>query len=422
MNDPPRSALLTHGLRPMAGRQPDEAHRVASSLELLFDLAFVIAFSVAGSEFAHLIAEGHYQAGLFGFSLAMFAVVWAWINFTWFASAYDTDDWLYRLTTMVQIIGVVILSLGLPALFHSLDEGDHLDLGAVVIGYVVMRVPMVVQWLRAARQDPARRRVCRRYAFWIAGSQVLWVLYLLVDMTAVRTLMIGLPLIVIEMVGPYYAEQADGGTPWHPHHIAERYGLLAIIALGEVLLGTTTSLGVVLETEGWTADIALLAIGGVGLTFGLWWIYFLMPAGEVLEHRPERGFVFGYIHLVVFASIAATGAGLHVAALAMEHDAHIDNTAVMWSIAIPVALYFVSVGGLFGYLVGWRPHLVWLTAVKIGIVFGSVALAESGLSLPVCILVLALAPAVSIVAEELGVGERRANEIAEAIAAGDGWQ
>ena len=112
----------------MAGRQPHEEHRAASSLELLFDLAFVIAFSVAGSQFAHLIAEGHYQAGLAGFSLAMFAVVWAWINFTWFASAYDTDDWLYRVTTMVQIIGVVVLSLGLPALFHSLDEGEHLDL------------------------------------------------------------------------------------------------------------------------------------------------------------------------------------------------------------------------------------------------------------------------------------------------------
>ena len=168
--------VLTHGLRPMSGRHPHEDHRAASSLELLFDLAFVIAFSVAGSEFAHLIAEGRYQAGLEGFSLAMFAVVWAWINFTWFASAYDTDDWLYRVTTMVQIIGVVILSLGLPELFHSLDEGAHLEIGAVVVGYVIMRVPMVFQWLRAARQDPARRRVCRRYAFWIAGSQVVWVL------------------------------------------------------------------------------------------------------------------------------------------------------------------------------------------------------------------------------------------------------
>src|SRR4029453_4299158 len=70
---PPRA----HGLRPMSGRDPMDEHRAATSLELLFDLAFVIAFSVAGSQFAHLIAEGHYRAGLFAFSFAMFAVVWA---------------------------------------------------------------------------------------------------------------------------------------------------------------------------------------------------------------------------------------------------------------------------------------------------------------------------------------------------------
>ena len=45
--------------------------------------------------------------------MSAFAIVWAWINFSWFASAYDTDDWVYRLTTMLQMVGVVILALGL---------------------------------------------------------------------------------------------------------------------------------------------------------------------------------------------------------------------------------------------------------------------------------------------------------------------
>ena len=44
-------------------------------------------------------------------------ISWAWINFSWFASAYDTDDWLFRLLTMVQMVGVLILALGLPAMF-----------------------------------------------------------------------------------------------------------------------------------------------------------------------------------------------------------------------------------------------------------------------------------------------------------------
>ena len=142
---------ITHGLRAMSGRDPADDRRVATSLELLFDLTFVIAFSVAGNEFAHQIAEGHYRTGLFDFGFAMFAVIWAWINFTWFASAYDTDDWIFRSVTMVQMVGVLILAIGLPPMFESIDKGEHLNNGVMVLGYVVMRVAMVFQWLRAAR-------------------------------------------------------------------------------------------------------------------------------------------------------------------------------------------------------------------------------------------------------------------------------
>ena len=53
----------------------------------------------------------------------MFAVVWAWINFTWFASAYDTDDWVYRVMTMVQMVGVIILALGLPPIVRLDRQG-----------------------------------------------------------------------------------------------------------------------------------------------------------------------------------------------------------------------------------------------------------------------------------------------------------
>jgi low temperature requirement protein LtrA len=399
----------------MSGRDPDAEHRVATSLELLFDLTFVIAFSVAGSEFAHLIAEGHYRSGLIGFSFAMFAVVWAWINFTWFASAYDTDDWIYRFTTMVQMTGVVILALGLPAMFDSLDADERLDNRAMVLGYVIMRIPMVSQWLRAGHQDPLRRRVCRIYVITITVSQIGWILLLLVDVKATTAVLLALPLILLELSGPFIAERIDGGTPWHPHHIAERYGLLAIIALGEVLLGTVASLGAVIDMEGWTVDVALIVLGGVGLTFGLWWIYFLLPAGEVLHHRRDRSFFWGYGHVFVYAAIAAVGAGLHVAALYLEHEAHISATAVMVSIAIPVAVYFVALMILFGSLVGPHAHVTLLTVLKLGIVVLSVVLADSGVSLAVCIVVIALAPLVSVVAEETGGRERREARIGEVI-------
>jgi low temperature requirement protein LtrA len=404
-----------HGLRAMSGRDPTDVHRAATSLELLFDLAFVVAFSVAGSEFAHLIAEGHYGAGLYGFLFAMFAVVWAWINFTWFASAYDTDDWVYRVTTMVQMIGVIILALGLPAVFESIDSGERIDNRAAVVGYVVMRVPMVSQWLRAARQDPARRRTCLTYAISITVSQVAWILLLFVDVRATTMLLFFVPGILFELAGPVIAERRTDGTPWHPHHIAERYGLLAIIALGEVLLGTTASLDAVIDESGWTFDVVLFMVGGVGLTFGMWWIYFLLPAGDVLRHHRDRSFVWGYGHYFVYASIAAVGAGLHVVALHLEHLAHISATAVMLSVAIPVAIYFVSLGVLFGNLVGLHAHATAITLLKLGIVALSVVLAAAGVDLSICIVVVALAPVVSVVAQEIGGAERMEQHVQEAI-------
>ena len=55
---------------------------------------------------------------------------------------------------MVQMLGVLIFALGLPDMFASLDHGDTVDNRVMVAGYIVMRLALVFQWLRAARQDP----------------------------------------------------------------------------------------------------------------------------------------------------------------------------------------------------------------------------------------------------------------------------
>jgi hypothetical protein len=46
---PPSSGALHHHARRMGGRDPNQLHRVATSLELLFDPTFVIAFGLAVS-------------------------------------------------------------------------------------------------------------------------------------------------------------------------------------------------------------------------------------------------------------------------------------------------------------------------------------------------------------------------------------
>ena len=81
--------------------------------------------------------------------MVFFAIWWAWMNFTWFASAYDNDDVPYRLTVLVQIAGSLVMAAGIPRWF---DGGGNV---VIVIGYVIMRLAMVTQWMRAARIGPA---------------------------------------------------------------------------------------------------------------------------------------------------------------------------------------------------------------------------------------------------------------------------
>ena len=399
----------------MSGRDPHEPHRVATPLELLFDLTFVIAFGVAASQFAHMLATGHIGAGLAGFSFATFAVSWAWINFSWFASAYDSDDWAYRLMTMLQMVGVLVLTLGIPQVFSSVADGQHVNNRALVGGYVVMRIAMVIQWLRAAKQDPHRRSACLAYATAITVAQVGWIAVAIADTSVGVTFILIAVMIAIELTGPLLAEKRMGGTPWHAHHIVERNALLTIIALGEGVVGTVASLSAVVAEQGWTTDAVLVAVAGTGLTFGMWWVYFVVPAADLLHAHRERSFGYGYLHIVLFGSIVATGAGLHAAADYIEHRSELGSIATVMAVAVPVGVYVCTVFGTYLLLVRtWDKFYAVDVLICLLVLAAAVGLAAAGISMAVCLLVVMAAPAAVVASFEL-FGHRHLSEVLEQV-------
>ncbi|GAA2627402.1 hypothetical protein GCM10009863_47960 [Streptomyces axinellae] len=340
--------------RVMRGRDPGEEHRASTPLELLFDLTFVVAVSQAAAQLHHALAEGHIGSGLAAYAAVFFAIWWGWMNFTWFASAYDTDDVPYRLLTLVQMAGVLVLAAGVRAVF--VDS----DFTLVVVGYVIMRVAMITQWLRAATEHREGRAGALRYAAGIAVVQVGWIARLWAP-PGTWAWVTFLVLVAAELAVPAWAEYGGRATPWHPEHIAERYGLFTIIVLGEVILGSLAAVQSAVTEHGLTGTVVLIALGGLLLVFGVWWIYF---AGNDAEFATlGTALTWGYGHYFVFAALAATGAGLEAALSAVEHRGQLSEQGAGLTVAVPVALVLLLLGALHRVAgTGSRGHLPLLTA------------------------------------------------------------
>ncbi|MET8688426.1 low temperature requirement protein A [Streptomyces sp. NPDC004732] len=345
------AAPFTKPLRPLLARGRDEEHRAATPLELFFDLCFVVAVAQAGAELVHAVAEGHAGEGVLNYAMVFFAMFWAWVNFSWFASAYDNDDALYRVVTLIQIAGVLVFAAGVSKGFQ---EHDFL---LVWLGYLIMRVALTTQWLRVARAATgAERGTALRYAAGVLLCQVGWSGLLFLPEGARPWLF--LVMAVAEMCVPVIAERAYT-TAWHPHHISERYGLFTIIVLGETLAAATVAVKSGIEEHDALDELLPIAAGGLLVVFAAWWIYFVVPIhGRLRSNR--QAFLWGYGHYVILGSAAAIGAGIEVAVEQAVGKAHISTVAASAAVTVPTALYLITVWALHSryYKVGLAQQLV----------------------------------------------------------------
>lgn len=321
------------GLRKMRPRDPAEVFRAASPLELFFDLIFVVAVSLSSAQLHHAESAAGGGTGIGTYLMVFFAIWWAWVNFTWFASAFDTDDWLYRLLTLTQMAGVIVLAVGTgPAMTAG-------DFRLTILGYVIMRLALVAHWLRASRSHPAYRRTALRYTVGIAIVQLGWLAFPFLPEHG--TTAIFLVLMIAELSVPVWAESAKQ-TPWHPDHIADRYGCFTLIVLGESVLASTTAVASSLEEATHLAELAVIGLGGFVLAAGMWWVYFSTDVNRRLGTLRSALF-FGYGHYVVFASAGAFSAGISVL-LDLETGASRQQTiAASATLTVPVGLFVFGV-------------------------------------------------------------------------------
>lgn len=389
--------LSRFGLHRMTARGT-ESHRVASPLELLFDLVFVVAVSQASVNLHHLISDGHTGQGVLSYLMVFFAVWWAWVNFTWFASAFDTDDWLYRTMTILQMGGVLILAAGVH------DAMVSFDYTIITWGYVIMRLALVGQWVRAAVSDPASRATALTFAVGVSVVQVLWVARLALEgpwLFWSFFVLMGLELLV-----PVLGE-ARGRTHWHPHHISERYGLFTLLLLGESLLASATAIFDALGEGEHVVDLFWLAASGLLITAGMWWIYFARGQADRLTTF-RSGFEFGYLHYIVFAAAGAVSAGVEVELDEIVGHTEISPTAAGLSLTLPVAIFIAS-----AWVLLLRPHVrAWASAV---VLVGAVLVALAGLLPHVEYVAVGTLVVLIVVTIEVEAQQRRRERAAQAL-------
>jgi len=341
-------------------RQPDEVHRSSTPLELMFDLASVIAIAAAAHGLAHAVEEAHVVQGVIGFVCSFFMIWLAWMNYTWFASAYDDDSTAFRALTMIIMFGALMLAAGIGAVF------EQQRIWLALFGFIIMRLGMAVFWLGAARADPEHRKTALRYAKGIVVMQLYWIA---VVVLTPPTSAIYLPLFFVGVAGelavPAIAER-QGATTWHRHHMIERYGLLNIIVLGETFIAITAMIQLENGATFPNPEFFWLAALSAVIAFSLWGVYFT-DEDHLASVELRHALLWGYGHFALFAAGAATGAGMLVMLNILDHSAHASPQTGVMAIAVPVAIYLATL-----WLIRDRIHLDglgrWLLLLVAGLV------------------------------------------------------
>jgi low temperature requirement protein LtrA len=269
----------------------DHEHRVTPR-ELFFDLVFVFAFT----QVATLLSHDATWAGIGRGVLVLAALWWPWTAYAWLTNTVDPEDGVVGAALLVALIAMFIAALAVPRAFGD----DGVLFGAAILVVVAMHL---ILYALAGRGNPDLLMAVLRLAPWTLLGALLILVAGFTD--GARTwLWLG------ALASTYVGAALSGSTGWrvHPAHLAERYGLVLIIALGEafVSIGVGTA-----GTELGAREIAAAILGLlVATSFWLAYFDFFSIRGEQLLadlRGPQRiAFardVYAYAHLPMIVGI-----------------------------------------------------------------------------------------------------------------------
>jgi low temperature requirement protein LtrA len=237
----------------MAATAVDQEHRVTPR-ELFFDLVFVFAFT----QVATLLADDPTFPGIGRGVLVLAALWWAWTAYAWLMNTVDPEEGVVGAALLVALIAMFVAALVVPGVF----DGDGVLFGAAFLVVIAMHLAL---YALAGRGNRDLLGAVLRLAPWTLIGATLILAAGFAD--GARTW-----LWLAALACTYVGAALSGSRGWqlHPSHLAERYGLVLIIALGEAFI----SIGIGATGIGIGLGEVAAAILGLLVATSFWLAYF----------------------------------------------------------------------------------------------------------------------------------------------------
>ncbi|OBI88711.1 low temperature requirement protein A [Mycobacterium asiaticum] len=290
----------------MTSEDQESDERAGSTSEGHLELFFDLVFTFAMSQVTQLMLHNLSPSGFGRAALALLAVWWAWVGYTWLINTFDSQGVRHEAIVIAAMAAMLVAAAALPTAFTS---------GALVfaIALLVVRLIHVAKFVAySSDEDPGMRRSVRRIApaFVAApacivaaafvgtpGRELLWIAAAMIDYGAPAVL--GL-----------------GGFRVSPSYFVSRHGSVIIIALGEAIVELGAG-----ATDLHRFEVITALVLGVAIMATFWWTYFGLTGGAEQRLEQATGMerahlardAYSYLHLPLVAGIMLFAVGAHAA-------------------------------------------------------------------------------------------------------------
>ncbi len=308
-----------------------KAERHFTWLDAFYDLIVAVIFF----ELSRELSEDVSVFGFLSFVALSVPAAWSWVGVTFYSTRFATDDLAHRLLMLLQIAATAFMAV-------SVHDGLGENSNWFALSYAIMRVILVIEYVRTRKHVPDARELIARYSIgfsivagiWFVSVFLplpfrlfLWVVGMGID--------IGMPLLFPRRLSVQFAPNV--------HHLPERLGFLIIIVLGISILGIVNGIA----AHNWTVPSIVCAALGLGVTFSLWWVYFDTVDGSeirALRENKRIGVYLAWLYIHFPLIIGFTALGVSIEHIILSNQALPLPSSERWLLCISTFLCLLTLG------------------------------------------------------------------------------